>query len=31
MIKCSYNIGREQKAFSAKVDAFYKNRLEYGI
>lgn len=31
MLKCHYDIRREQGAFSSKVDEFYKNRLEYGV
>lgn len=31
MMKCHYDIRREQGAFSTEVDEFYKNRLEYGV
>ena len=31
MVKCRYDIGREQEAFPAEIDVFYKDRLEYGI
>lgn len=31
MMKCHYDIRREQGAFSTAVDTFYKNRLEYGV